>query len=139
SSDLSSPALTLLAETFAGESGLAIAEGLLERFPTLPTLLYAEHDTTGLAKVALQAGLSGYIFPPLRTDDIVESVNRSLARARRLGDWVRREVKRTTSSLEKKNKLTETERARFEAIFANIQDGVIVLDEEHKILLVNES
>ncbi|HEY2981964.1 MAG TPA: ATP-binding protein [Anaerolineales bacterium] len=135
----SSPALTLLSETFAGESGLALAEGLLERFPTLPILLYAEHDTTGLAKASLQAGLSGYIFPPLRTDDIVESVNRSLARARRLGDWVRREVKRTTSSLEKKNKLTESERARFEAIFANIQDGVIVLDDEQKVLLVNES
>ena len=133
----STPALTLLAETFAGEQGLALAEGILDRFPTLPILLYAEQDTTGMAKAVLRSGLSGYIYPPLRTDDIVETVNRSLARARHLGDWVRREVKRTTSSLEKKAKLSESERARFEAIFSNIQDGVIVLDDEQKILLVN--
>lgn len=135
----STPALVLMAETFAGASGLSLSEGLLERFPTLPIILYAEHDTTGIAKAALQAGLSGYIFPPLGTDDIVDTVKRSLARARRLGDWLRREVKRTTSSLEKKAKLSEAERARLEAVFANIQDGVIVLDDEQKILLLNES
>jgi PAS domain S-box-containing protein len=134
----STPALTMVAETFAGEAGLALAEEILDRFPTLPVLLYAEQDTSGIAKSVLRAGLSGYIFPPLRTDDIVETVTRSLARARHLGDWVRREVKRTTSSLEKKAKLSESERARFEAIFSNIQDGVIVLDDEQKVLLVND-
>ncbi len=133
----SSPALTLVSESFAGEKGLGLAEEMLDRFPTLPILLYAEQDTSGLAKSVLRSGLSGYIYPPLRTDDIVETVNRSLARARHLGDWVRREVKRTTSSLEKKAKLSESERARFEAIFSNIQDGVIVLDDEHRILMVN--
>jgi PAS domain S-box-containing protein len=135
----SSPALVLIAEVFAGENGIALAEEMLERFPTLPILLYADRDTTGLAKAALKTGLSGYLYPPLRTDDIVDSVNRSLARARRLGDWLRREVKRTTSSLEKKAKLSESERARFEAIFANIQDGVIVLDDEQNILFANHA
>jgi len=134
----STPALTMLSESFAGENGLSLAEEMLDRFPTLPILLYAEQDTSGLAKSVLRGGLSGYLFPPLRTDDIVETVNRSLARARHLGDWVRREVKRTTSSLEKKAKLSETERARFETIFSNIQDGVIVLDDEQKVLLVND-
>jgi PAS domain S-box-containing protein len=135
----STPALVMIAELFAGDNGLTLSEEMLDRFPTLPILLYAEHDTTGLAKSALRTGLSGYIFPPLRTDDIVETVQRSLARARHLGDWLRREVKRTTSSLEKKAKLSETERARFEAIFSSIQDGVIVVDDEQNIVLMNHS
>jgi two-component system NtrC family sensor kinase len=81
--------------------------------------------------------LSGYLHPPLRTDDIVDAVKRSLARARHLGDWIRREVKRTTSSLEKRAQISEDERSRYESIFASIEDGVIVLDEDKKFLLIN--
>ena len=91
----SSPALVLIGETFAGQKGLKLSESMLERFPTLPILLFSEQDTTGLAKDILQVGLSGYLYPPLRTDDIVGAVSRSLTRAR-LGDWLRREVKLTT-------------------------------------------
>jgi PAS domain S-box-containing protein len=137
--DESTPALVLIAELFAGETGITLSEQMLDRFPTLPIILYAERDTSGLAKAALRAGLSGYIYPPLRMDDIVEVARRSLERAGHLGDWLRREVKRTTSSLEKKAKLSESERARFEAIFANIQDGVIVVDDEQNVVLLNHA
>jgi len=135
--DESSPALLLIAEHFSGRNGIEIAEAELERFPTLPILLFAETDTTGTIKAVLRASLSGYIYPPLHTDDIVDAVNRSLARARHLGDWIRREVKRTTSSLEKRAQISESERDKLEAIIANIEDGVIVLDQEHKILFMN--
>jgi len=135
--DESSPALLLIAEQFAGRNGIEIAKAELERFPTLPILLFAERDTTGTTKAVLKAGLSGYLYPPLHTDDIVEAVNQSLERARHLGDWIRREVKQTTSSLEKRAEISETERNKLEAIIANIEDGVIVLDEEHKILFTN--
>jgi two-component system NtrC family sensor kinase len=101
--------------------------------------LYADQDTTGLAKSALKIGMTGYLYPPLKMGDIVDEVQKSLARARELGDWLRREVKRTTSSLAEKAKISETERYKLEAIIANIQDGVIVLDENHHILLANRS
>ena len=110
---------------------------MLERFPTLPILLYADQDTDQLAKETLRAGLSGYLFPPLRTDDIRHAVEHSLARARGLGDWLRREVKRTTSSLEERARLSEADLARYEAIFSTIQDGVIVLDTQNKVLFLN--
>ncbi len=127
--DESSPALLLIAEYFSGKNGIEIAEAELERFPTLPILLFAEMDTTGTIKAVLKAGLSGYLYPPLHTDDIVGAVDKSLARARHLGDWIRREVKRTTSSLEKRAQISESERDKLEAIIANIEDGVIVLDQ----------
>ncbi len=133
------PALIIIGEKLAGRDGFALAAGLLERFPTLPIILYAERDSEGLAKAALKAGLSAYIYPPLKIGDILEEVKNSLARARKLGDWVRREVKRTTSSLENKAKISESEKKKLEAIISNIQDGVIVLDENRRIQFANRA
>jgi PAS domain S-box-containing protein len=87
----------------------------------------------------MQAGLSGCLFPPLRNDDITGTVERSLKRARSLGDWLRREIKRTTASLERRASLSESELKRYEFIFANIQDGVLIIDEEGRIQLSNRA
>lgn len=135
----STPALIVIGEKFAGSDCFALSNEILERFPTLPIILYSEKDTTGLAKAALRNGLSGYLHPPLKTDDIVGEVNRCMARARKLGDWLRREVKRTTASLAEKAKISESERAKLEAIISNIQDGVIVIDDKQNILIINRS
>lgn len=135
----SSPALVLIGETFDGQSGIRLSEEMLDRFPTLPILLYAKRDGNGLAGEVLKAGLSGYIHPPLRPDELLQAVNRSLSRARRLGDWLRQEVKLTTSTLEERTRLSESERARYESIFSNIQDGVIVLDFHDRILFLNQA
>jgi PAS domain S-box-containing protein len=135
--DESSPALLLIGEIFDKENGIEIAKAELVRFPTLPILLFSEKDTTGTVKSVLMAGLSGYLHPPLKTDDIVEAVKHSLERARNLGDWIRREVKQTTSSLEKRAQISETERTRLESIISNIEDGVIVLDDKKNLVLIN--
>lgn len=133
------PALMIIGEKFAGQEGLSVARTMLERFPTLPVILYADQDATGLAKAALKLGLSGYLYPPLKMADIVDEVQKSLARGRKLGDWLRREVKRTTSSLVEKAEISEAERNKLEAIIANIQDGVIVVDQSKNILFVNRA
>ena len=133
------PDLMIIGEKFADQDGFSISKEILERFPTLPIILYADQDTSGLAKSALKIGLSGYLYPPLKMADITDEVQRSLARARKLGDWLRHEVKRTTSSLTEKAKLSESERSKLDAIIANIQDGVIVMDEKKNILLANQA
>ena len=133
------PALLIIGEKFGDQDGLSVSKDMLERFPTLPIILYADHDLTGLAKSALKLGLSGYLYPPLKMANITDEVQRSLARGRKLGDWLRREVKRTTSSLVEKAEISETERNKLEAIIANIQDGVIVVDQNKNILFVNRA
>ncbi len=133
------PALVVLGNIFSGNDGVAISQELLERFPTLPIIIYADEDKPELSKAILRAGLSDYLHPPLKMDDISNAVNRSLVRARHLGDWLRREVKRTTSSLAEKAKISESERTKLEAIIGNIQDGVIVMDESRNVLLINNS
>jgi two-component system NtrC family sensor kinase len=54
-----------------------------------------------------------------------------------VGDWLRKEVKRTTASLEKRAQLSEAERSRLQTVFNNIHDSVMILSHENKILLVN--
>jgi two-component system NtrC family sensor kinase len=133
------PALMIVGENFADKDGLSIANDMLERFPTLPIILYTDQDSTRLAKSALKAGLTGYLYPPLKMDDIVDEVQKSLARGRKLGDWLRREVRRTTSSLVEKADISEAERNKLEAIIANIQDGIIVVDQNKNILFINRA
>ncbi|MBI5839760.1 MAG: PAS-domain containing protein [Chloroflexi bacterium] len=135
----SSPALVLIGEGFSGEDVFSFSEAMLERFPTLPILLYAEQDAPGMAKAVLKAGLSAYLHPPLKMDDIVGAVNKSMARARQLGDWLRHEVRRTTSSLAERAKISEAERTKLEAVIANIQDGVIVVGDKQEIIIINRS
>jgi PAS domain S-box-containing protein len=133
------PALIMLGEQFDGLPGVKIAREILERFPTMPILIYAEQESLVIYKEVIQAGLSGCLYPPLRNDDITGSVERSLQRARNLGDWLRREVKRTTASLERRATLSESELKRYEFIFANIQDGVLILDEAGRVQLTNRA
>ncbi|MFL7867737.1 MAG: ATP-binding protein [Anaerolineales bacterium] len=133
------PALVMLGEQFDGQLGVKFAREILGRFPTMPILIYAERESMVLYKEVLQAGLSGCLYPPLRNEDIIGAVERSLERARALGDWLRREVKRTTASLEHRVNLNKAELQRYEFIFANIDDGVVILDQEGKIQLMNKA
>ena len=80
------PALIMLGEQFDRLPGVKLAREILERFPTIPILIYAERESLFLYKEIVQAGLSGCLYPPLRNDDITGSVERSLQRARNLGD-----------------------------------------------------
>lgn len=133
----STPALLLVGENFGGQEGIRIAEDVLERFPTLPFLIYTDKARPELIKSIFRLGINGYLAPPLRTDDIVDAVENSLKHAHRIGDWLRREVKRTTSSLKKRAQISEAERSRLETVFNSINDGVMILDEDNVVMLIN--
>jgi len=131
------PALLLVGEVFDKHASLEIAEELIQRFPTLPLLIYSENPKPELVKGIFRLGLNGYLAPPLKMNDIVDTVEGSLNHAHRVGDWLRREIKRTTASLKRRAELSESERSRLEAVFNNIHDGVMILDHENRVLLIN--
>jgi two-component system NtrC family sensor kinase len=133
----SAPSLLLIGVKFDGHDGLKVARELQEHFPTLPFLIYTEEINPDLLKGILRLGSSGCLTPPLKTDDIVDAVENSLKNAQRVGDWLRREVKRTTSSLQKRAELSESERVQLESVFNNIRDCVMILDQEKSVMLVN--
>src|SRR5258706_10195701 len=103
-----SPTLVVIADKLEGKPGLKLSIGILERFPTLPIVLFASRDDPQLVKKALKAGLSDVINPPLRIEEIVEAIKHSQKRAEHMGDWVRREVHRSTASLEQRVNELET-------------------------------
>jgi len=128
-----SPALLIISDNFKDENGIEVSATLLERFPTLPILLFSSQDSPAAIRNALRVGISDILNPPLRIDDIMHTVENSLKRAQRIGDWTRREVRRTTASLEKR----VNELQKLETIFNQIEDGVMILDNDHRILLMN--
>ncbi len=131
------PSLLLIGEKFGGYEGLKVARELQESFPTLPFLIYTENGTSELVKEIFHLSVSGYLSPPLKTEDILATVENSLKNAYRMGDWLRKEVKRTTASLQKRAELSEAEHARLETVFNNIRDCVMILNHDNVILLVN--
>jgi len=133
----STPGLLLIGEKFDGHESIKIAKELQDRFPTLPVLLYTEKLKPELVKGLFRLGLSAYLTPPLSTDDIVDAVENSLRNAHRVGDWLRKEVNRTTASLQKRTQISEAERARLATVFNNIHDSVMILNPENSIILVN--
>jgi PAS domain S-box-containing protein len=133
----STPGLLLIGEKFDGHEGIKIAKELQDRFPTLPVLMYTEKMRPELTKGLFRLGLSSYLSPPLSTDDIVDAVENSLRNAHRVGDWLRKEVNRTTASLQKRTQISEAERARLETVFNNIHDSVMIINPENVIILVN--
>lgn len=133
----SAPSLLLISERFNGHAGLKIARELQDRFPTLPFLIYTEKSTPEFIQDVSRLGLSSYLAPPLRTDDIVDAVQNCLRNAHRVGDWLRKEVRRTTASLQKRAQISEAEHARLEAVFNNIHDCVMLLSKQNEVILVN--
>jgi PAS domain S-box-containing protein len=131
------PSLLLIGETFDGRDGLKIARELQSHFPTLPFLIYSEKLKPELMKGIFQLGLSGYLVPPLKTDDIVDAVESCIKNAHRVGDWLRKEVNRTTASLQKRAQTSEAEHARLAAVFNNIHDSVMILNQQNIITFVN--
>ncbi|HSB02689.1 MAG TPA: response regulator, partial [Anaerolineales bacterium] len=131
------PSLLLIGEKFDGHDGVKVAAELQEHFPTLPFLIYTEKATPELVQGIFHLGAIGYLSPPLKTDDIATAVENSLKNAYRVGDWLRKEVKRTTASLQQRAQLSEVEHARLESVFNNIRDCVMILSRENAILLLN--
>ena len=128
-----SPALVIINQKFTKVDELEITSALLERFPTLPVLLFFSHPTLETVKRAMHIGVSDCLFAPLRIADITQTVENSLKRANHIGDWTRRQVKITTASLQRR----VDELQKLDVMLEHIEDGVVILDDRLNILLVN--
>ncbi|MFA5873956.1 MAG: ATP-binding protein [Anaerolineales bacterium] len=129
----SSPALVIISQNFNGADELEIAAGMLERFPTMPVLLLLLQDSPEIVRKAIHVGVSDCLYAPLHIEEIMKTVENSIKRSDRIGDWTRREVKRTTASLQQR--LDELQ--KLDTIVEHIEDGVIILDEQSNLLLIN--
>ncbi|RLD07511.1 MAG: hypothetical protein DRI32_00700 [Chloroflexi bacterium] len=145
----SHPALLLLGSSLQKKKSTELIEALLKQYPTLPIVFLATENSPELTRKALRSGVSAYLEPPLKTDEIVDAVQSSLKRARRIGDWMRQEIKGTTASLEKRISEMEvllaigrdvTGTLDLDGVLKNVVEAAVNLThaEEGSLLLLDE-
>jgi two-component system, OmpR family, phosphate regulon sensor histidine kinase PhoR len=99
---VAAPDLLILGEISQEESCLDSAAELLEKFPYLAiVLLPAQHTDTQEVR-AFRLGVVDYLTLPVMTNDVLQAVQNGLKRRRRLDEWLQREFRRNTKSLQKK-------------------------------------
>ena len=145
----SHPAALLLGEALDGQKATVSIEKLQGQYPTLPIIFLAEQKSSELTSEVLRAGISAYLEPPLKTDEIIESVQSSLKRARQMGDWVRKKITGSTASLEKRVNEMEvllaigrdvTGTLEVDEVLKNVLSAAVKLTnaEEGSLLLLDE-
>ena len=100
--DSGSPALLILGEQLSDADGLDFASSVLRQYPAVPIVLFVKSDQPEVLKTALHLGLSDYLCLPLKADDILQSVQNGLVKARLRKEWVLLEAQRATTGLQKR-------------------------------------
>jgi two-component system NtrC family sensor kinase len=95
------PDLVILEDQFAGGKGFELGSQLLESYPALPVILLSSAPTDAQTLQALRQGFAGGLFPPLRSQEVLQTVRTVLQRQKRLKEWIMEETRRSTSSLQK--------------------------------------
>lgn len=96
------PDLIILGDKLLDGSGFDLAPLFLDRFPNLAMIFLADSRTEEMAVKALRIGFADYIYPPLRSNDVLQAVGRAIQRHRRLVDWSSLEARRNTKTLQKR-------------------------------------
>jgi two-component system phosphate regulon sensor histidine kinase PhoR len=143
------PSLVILSDTIGDKSGLEISKDLLHRFPAVPILLFVQNDTPELLKAAMHLGISDYMTLPLRSEDILSSVQGCLNKSQKSREWVLLESRRATDRLQRRvdeletlGRLGQTITASLDsdAVLSAIVDAAVELTgaEEGSLLLLDE-
>ncbi len=143
------PSLVILGEKLTDGNGLELARNLIRRYPALPVLLFVNNDTPELLKDALRTGVMDYLCLPLKTEDILQAVQRSIKQAKFRKDWVILESKRATASLQRRMDEIETlaqlgrsitASLNLDYVLASVVDAAVDLTgaEEGSLLLMDE-
>lgn len=101
------PDLIFLSEQVEGEDGLQLARQLLEIYPQLQLLLLPNRPSDALAIQAMRSGFSDYLLPPIRSQDVLQAVQKALHQHEQLSNWAEGENRRHTRSL--RQRLNELE------------------------------
>lgn len=144
------PSLVILSDKLIDGNGLDLARNLIRRYPALPVLLLVTSDSPDLLKEALRAGVMDYLCLPLKTEDILQAVQRCLRQAKFRKDWVILESKRATASLQRRMDEIETlaqlgrsitASLNLDYVLASVVDAAVDLTgaEEGSLLLVDEA
>lgn len=124
------PDVIILNDQLENKSGLELGSKLLELYPQLSIILLPKEHSEELALDAIRRGFADYIQPPFLPNEVQQSVKRAVQRRQRLESWARLKTKRNTQSLQR-------ERNQLETILTEIEEGVIIVDHDRRLMLAN--
>jgi len=142
--------LVILGERLRDGMGLDIAGEFSRRFPAVPVVMYLNQETPDLLRRMLRLGISDYIVPPLKPEDVLRAVRGALDLGKRRKETLLLEARKFTSSLQRQvdemDTLTRlgrqiTSSLDLDSVLTSIVDAAVQLtgSEEGSLLLIDES
>jgi signal transduction histidine kinase/DNA-binding response OmpR family regulator len=145
-----SPLLVILGEKFPDGTGLEFAAKMVDRFPSLPILLFVYQETIQTLRKALSIGISDVLCLPLKPEELLNAVDSSLEQSRQRKGWLANETKRVTDGL--RNQVDELETLSrlgrtitgsldLDSVLSSVVDAAVELTgtEEGSLLLIDET
>jgi PAS domain S-box-containing protein len=102
------------------ESGMEILRFMRERNPNCPVVMVTGAPELATAADAVRLGAFDYVTKPLHQEDLLRIAGRAIERKALLDE-------------------RETFRLRMKAVFESIQEGILVYDEQFRLVDINES
>jgi signal transduction histidine kinase len=124
--------LIFLGDPIPGGDSFTLAAEIHTNFPALPIVMLADKISNTKLLLGLQVGAVDVLSTPLDGKAALDAAQRSLERKRQWEGWVKRETGRITGPLNRR--LSE-----MEAILRQVTDGVLVLDKQKHVLMVNKA
>ena len=142
-------ALVMIGENIGREKCIHLIESIRKRFPVLPILLFVDQDSHDLLKNALKAGISDYMCLPLRSDEIMATVQSGLEKTAELKKYVLLESQKATKQLQQRVSELETlsrlgrsvtSSLDLDSVLASIVDAAVEVTgaEEGSLLLLDD-
>lgn len=146
----SPPDLVILGEKYQDSDGIDFGAKLLERFPALPIILLSNQDSVHLLQRAMRVGFFDCLLPPLRTADVIRSIQNCLEKKRKLVEWSLLEARKNTKLLQKRLSSMEalqrvgrsvTSQLDLDGILTTVVDAAVELTgaEEGSLLLLDDA
>jgi two-component system NtrC family sensor kinase len=143
------PDMVVLSEQIDGRSCLEKARLLFQRFPFTPVCLLVDRDSEITAIQAVRLGFYDCWQVPLKSAEILQTVERALAQRQRWLEQVRLKTRQGTSSLEERMNALEaiqrigrkvTSMLDLDSILSAVVDAAVEITnaEEGSLLLVDE-
>jgi two-component system phosphate regulon sensor histidine kinase PhoR len=144
------PDLIFLSEQVEDEDGLQLARQLLDSYPQLQLLLLPKRPSDALAIQAMRLGFSDYLVPPIRSQDVLQAVQKALHQHDQLSNWAEVESRRHTRTLQHRlNELEALQRIGhkisssldLDNVLSAVVEAAVELSEaeEGSLLLIEES
>jgi len=126
------PDLLFLGDKLPGIDSFKLAAELRSFYPGLPIIFLAKKSSRDRLLRSMQLGLTDYLTLPLDKKTALDATKRALEQKRQWQGWLKRETGRVTGPLNRRL-------AEMESILEQVDDGVLLLDAENRVLMMNQS